>query len=502
MNSTNLPQGWTWTNLADIGTINPRSINKELPDHAEVTFIPMRCVNEMGMGMDVSIIKKYVEVKRGYTPFITGDLLVAKITPCMENGKVVIAGKLKNGIGYGSTEFHVIRFHQDIAKNFYYYLFLREDIRKDARSHMTGTAGQLRVPASFIQNLKVPLPPLPEQHRIVTKIEELFTQLDAGVASLKKVQAQLKRYRQAVLKAAFEGRLTQDWRKEHKGEVEPTDIVIKKIRDKYPRDEKEISKRLPLDESELFQLPEGWTWVQTQDICENITNGYTPTSDKLFEDAGEIPFIKVYNLTKNGTLDFTIKPSFISRETHDTELKRSAVYPEDVLMNIVGPPLGKISLVPELYPVWNINQAIVIYRTFPEYNRKVLLFALLSDMIQKWLQKRGKTTAGQTNYTITMSRSLPIPFPPLKEQKIIVEEIERHFSQIDYLENTITTCLRKAESLRQSILKQAFEGRLVPQDPNDEPASVLLERIRAEKAQLQTKTKSPKTSKRINKNAR
>jgi type I restriction enzyme S subunit len=165
-------------------------------------------------------------------------------------------------------------------------------------------------------------------------------------------------------------------------------------------------------------------------------------------------------------------------------------------MNIVGPPFGKISLVPDSFPEWNINQAIVIYRPFLEYKRKLFLYALLTEVIQKWLQKRGKATAGQYNYTITMSRSLPVPLPPIIEQSIILEEIERHFSQIDHLENTIITSLRQAETLRQSILKQAFEGKLVPQDPNDEPASVLLERIKAEKASRAAEGKKGKTLQR------
>lgn len=279
-------------------------------------------------------------------------------------------------------------------------------------------------------------------------------------------------------------------------EIEPAEILIARIKKKHPRNEKEISKRVPLIEKELFQLPKEWTWVCAQDVCENITNGYTPVADKMFEGTGEIPFIKVYNLTKNGALDFSIKPTFISRETHNTELKRSVVFPKDILMNIVGPPFGKVSLVPDYFPEWNINQAIVVYRTYPEYKRELFLYALLSETIQRWLQTRGKATAGQYNYTITMSRSLPVPLPPIIEQSIILEEIERHFSQIDHVEQTIENSLRQAETLRQSILKRAFEGKLVPQDPNDEPASVLLERIKAEKASRATEEKKGKTLQR------
>jgi type I restriction enzyme S subunit len=398
---------------------------------------------------------------------------------------------------------HIFKVKPYINKLFLFYLV---NAYIDSLKKKVHGTGMQHITKGKFEESPIPLPSAPEQIRIVSKIEELLTELDAGVASLKKVQAQLKRYRQAVLKAAFEGRLTQEWRKEHKGEIESADVLFKKIRKEHPCLEKEIAKRLPLDDSELFSLPNEWIWVQAQDVCENISNGYTPTADKLFEGDGDIPFIKVYNLTKTGAFDFSIKPTFICRKTHESELRRSAVYPDDILMSIVGPPMGKVSLVPESHDEWNINQAIVIYRTFPGYFRKLMLYVILSETIQKWLKKRGKTTAGQTNYTITMSRSLPVPLPPFEEQSIIVDEIERHFSQIDHIENIVETSFRQAETLRQSILKQAFEGKLVPQDPNDEPASILLERIKAEKARHVTeakkgKTLQPKSPKRKIKNA-
>jgi len=464
----NLPQGWTQIKFID--SIEKISLtDKKLKQSAYL---------EKG---DIPVVDQGQTLIGGYTN--RADLKITSIAPIIIFGDHTKVLKFVNfnfvAGAEGVKPFHAQPWYD--PKFLFYMLHVVDLPDKGYARHF-----------QYLERVVLPLPPLPEQHRIVTKIEELFTQLNAGVVSLKKVQVQLKRYRQAVLKAAFDGRLTQEWREEHKREIEPASVLFEKIKREYHRDEKEITKRLPLVEAELFQVPEEWIWVRAQDVCENITNGYTPTADKLFEGSGEIPFIKVYNLTKTGSLNFTVKPTFISRITHETELRRSAVYPQDVLMNIVGPPLGKVSLVPELHGEWNINQAMVIYRTFPQYSRKLILYVLLSETIQKWLQKRGKTTAGQTNYTITMSRSLPIPLPPLDEQSIIVNEIERHFSQIDHLEKTLENSLRQAETLRHSILKRAFEGKLVPQDPTDEPAFVLLERIKAERAHHMAEVKKGK----------
>lgn len=347
--------------------------------------------------------------------------------------------------------------------------------------------------------------PSREQLRIAQEIEKQFTRLEAAVTALGRVQANLKRYRAAVLKAACEGHLVPteaELALHERRSYEHGSALLNRIlgerrshRGAAPKTNRQAIGREPSDgivkpqyqepgfpdTKELAPLPEGWVWARAEQICDFITKGTTPAAEKLFADAGEVPYIKVYNLTNRGTLDFGVNPTFIARTTHDGELVRSRVFPNDVLMNIVGPPLGKVSIVPSEYPEWNINQAIAIFRPMPSFAVKYLSYCLLSETVLNWAIRRSKATAGQFNLTLQICRDLPVPVPPADEQRRIVSELERRLSVIEEMELQTSKDLTRAKYLRQAILKRAFEGNLVPQDTTDEPANVLLERIRAEK---------------------
>ncbi|HYC90463.1 MAG TPA: restriction endonuclease subunit S [Thermoanaerobaculia bacterium] len=310
----------------------------------------------------------------------------------------------------------------------------------------------------------MPLAPVPEQHRIVEAIESYFTRLDHAVATLERVQRNLKSYRASVLKAAVEGRLV------------PTEAELGRAEGRH------YDPATGLDVPDRSVLPDGWRRVSADAICGAVVSGSTPAADKLFSGDGEIPFIKVYNLTMTGQLDFTVKPAYVSKETHNGQLSRSRVYPGDVLTNIVGPPLGKVSVVSTEFPEWNINQAIAAFRPSEGVTTGWLRLVLMSAPAQTWLLGTAKTTTSQVNLAITNCRRLPIPLPPVREQVKIVSEADRLLSLTDETEADAGRQLLQIRRLRQSILKWAFEGRLVDQDPTDEPASVLLERIKAERA--------------------
>lgn len=358
--------------------------------------------------------------------------------------------------------------------------------------HLTGEA---------LSRVPFPLPPFAEQGRIVCKLDELLSDLDAGVAALERARSNLKKYRAAVLKAAVTGDLTDEWRAAHPDSEQAAsllDRIMTERRQKWEADQQAkfiASGKVPPkgwqdkysapptpEVGTLSPLPPSWKWAAALQICERVESGSTPSADKMTADAGEVPFIKVYNLTADGRLNFSYKPTFVSKETHLGQLARSRVLPGDVLMNIVGPPLGKVSLVPDDYAEWNMNQAVVLFRPLPGLLNRYLLLCLLSEEVLGWITRQAKATAGQFNISVSMSRELPIPMPPAAEQEVIVAEAERQLSAIVATENYITASLKRAGRLRQSILKEAFAGRLVPQDPTDEPASVLLQRIKAARA--------------------
>ena len=195
--------------LSEAVEINPKLDRSLLADDLDVSFVPMASVEALTGAIDVSTIRKYAEVKKGYTHFRDGDILFAKVTPCMENGKMAIARKLVNGVGFGSTEFHVLRPRAGVDARYIYNFVSSQTFRKEASGHMTGAVGLRRVPSAYLEEQLIPLPSIEQQCEIVAELEKQFSRLDEAVANLQRVKANLKRYKASVLKAAVEGRLVE-----------------------------------------------------------------------------------------------------------------------------------------------------------------------------------------------------------------------------------------------------------------------------------------------------
>lgn len=284
--------------------------------------------------------------------------------------------------------------------------------------------------------IKIPLPSLPEQHRIVSKIEELFTELDKGIEQLQTAQQQLNVYRQAVLKWAFEGKLTNE-----------------NVKD--------------------GELPKGWKTKSIEEVA-NVSTGVTPLrTNKAFWENGNIPWIT------SGALNnlFVVKAEEFITETafNETTLKLLPKHSLLVALYGEGKTRGKCS---ELLFETTTNQAIagVVLKNEFKNCRKYLKWFLIKNY-----NDIRKLAAGgvQPNLNLSIIKRTQFPFPDEKDMKRIIHEIESRLSVCDNIEETIAECLQQAEALRQSILKKAFEGKLVPQNPDDEPAAKLLERIRA-----------------------
>jgi type I restriction enzyme S subunit len=291
-----LPQGWAEVLLPEICILNPpKPPSDALAPEAPVTFVPMPAVDE-----DLGTITKpqtprFADVRKGYTAFQEEDVIMAKITPCMENGKAAVARNLENSLGFGSTEFHVFRSNGAALPEYIFQYIRQESYRHDAESEMTGSVGQKRVPVRFLEQTVLPLPPLPEQKRIITAVGYLSARLTLTRDRLAKAPKILKAFRQSVLAAACSGRLTQDWREKHQDTESATKFLIRirELREKRGISSKSrstLSEDKQFKEAEFYELPDSWVWCKVGDIA-TVGLGGTPSRKQLAYWGGKIPWV-------------------------------------------------------------------------------------------------------------------------------------------------------------------------------------------------------------------
>jgi type I restriction enzyme S subunit len=364
----------------------------------------------------------------------------------------------------------------------------------------------------FLEKSAMPLPPLAEQQRIVAKIEELFTKLDAGVGALKKIKAQLKRYRQAVLKYAFEGKLTEEWRAAHKGELEPASAVLERI--KKERGENAIvGARAPrsvllerirkgrgdrpvaptvVDRSDLPELPEGWVWTTFGQLVFDSQNGL---SKRQSNHGATTHVLRLADILNGRISPATPRDILLT----DDEVSKYGLHPGDLLCIRVN---GSANLVGRMITfsekqTWAFCDHFIRFRPLQQFvSPSFLHYFFNTQVARRHIEFGMVSSAGQNTVSQTTMNAAPVPYTHPLEQSKIVNEIERRFSIADEAEKVVEQSLKQAERLRQSILKKAFEGRLVSQDPSDEPAEKLLERIRQAKVGAGFKPAPTVTNKR------
>jgi len=362
-----------------------------------------------------------------------------------------------------------------------------------------------RVNFDQIGDFPVLLPPMNEQRRIVAKIEELFSELDKAVECLKTAREQLKVYRQALLKHAFEGKLTEQWRRENADKLESADELLARIQRERearyeaqvaewkedvkrweaegrvgrkpgkPREPKSYSKLEADTMSTLPALPQSWCWDKLGWVTTGVEYGTSSKSSK----SGTHPVIRMGNI-QNGKIDWEDLVF-----TSDPEEVRDYLLAEgDVLFNRTNSPelVGKSAVYLGERPAIFAGYLIRLNH-LPSVADSHYLNHFLNSHIAKKHGNSVKTDGvNQSNINGNKLSNYPFPYCGLPEQEELVRLLEAAVSSIDNTNKEIDGNIFRAEALRQSILKKAFSGQLVPQDPDDEPAGVLLERIAAEKA--------------------
>ena len=376
--------------LGEVCLINPKSC--ALRDDTEVSFVPMTKVGECGE-FDASEIKHYSEVKKGFTNFQNDDILFAKITPCMENGKGAIAQNMKNGVGFGSTEFHVLRPDTDkITSEWLYYLTTWKTFRQEAERNMTGSAGQKRVPKTFLKNYVVNLPEIDTQKnesKILRKVDDLI--------SLRKQQ---------------------------------------------------LAKLDELVKARFVEMFENSLWPNTSlnDICSEIVD--CPHSTPKYEGNLEHPAIRTTEI-KKGYIDWD-SMKYVSEEEYQKRIKSLKPVPGDIVYGREG-TYGNAAIIPDGYE-FCLGQRVMLFR--PNKTKCIsayVLYAILSDHVKRQADEKN-VGATVPHVNVADAKQFDVVLPPLSIQNQFAAFVER----VDQQKQTVQQSLEKLELMKKALMQEYF----------------------------------------------
>lgn len=383
-------------------------------------FYPSNTINE---------IEKYLLSENDLLISLTGNvgrvgLLTRDMLPAALNQRVSCIRILNKNVVF--------------FKYLYYYL-QQNAFERDCIKASNGVA-QLNLSTKWLENYQIFLPSLEEQQLIVTKIEELFSKLDKGVEELNKIKEQLKIYRQAVLKEAFSGKLTKNKK------------IERDVYSLYQSIKERNNKKFQSEEIQLYELPSGWMWVNIGDITDGVEYG----SSKKSQKSGLVPVLRMGNI-QNGAFDW----SDLAYSSDEDEINKYLLKNNDVLFNRTNSPelVGKTAIYKEERKAIFAGYLIRLNQ-YDVINAKYLNYYLNSFTAKMYGNLVKTDGVNQSNINGKKLCSYPFPLCTTEEQDIVVKEIEARLSVCDKIEQTVNESLQKAESLRQSILKQAFEGKL------------------------------------------
>lgn len=449
--SRQIPPSWAMAKLGDLITLNPKN---DAPAEIQAAFMPMAQLGTDYRSRPRFDVRPWAEIARPYVHFGEGDVLLAKITPCFENGKAGIARGLPNGIGAGSSEFFVCRPRTDaLIASWLLAWFKTPDFLASGAMEMTGSVGHKRVPKDFVLGSSIPLPPLAEQQRIADKLDAILARADTCRDRLDQVGPLLHRFRRSVYSSAIQGNLTSEWRSANAQEDD--------------------RQTLRLGE-EAVELPAGWRIAALRDLIRPDRPLCYGVVQPGVEDADGIPLIRVQDLDGLGVDKSSLRT--VSPEV-DRQYSRSRIASGDVLISVVG-TIGRVAMVPEGLQ-GNIARAIARVSCTAAVSPEWLTAWVRSPAVQWWLFNSSREVARKT-LNLSELADLPVAIPPRPEQEEAARRVAALIRHADTMQRRAESALDDVRRLVPGLLDRAFRGELVPQDPADQPAQALLDRLKTQ----------------------
>lgn len=495
-----LPESWVDVHLSEllatVHTTDPTS-----SPESEFTYIDIGSIdNAVGVVTSPKRLLGKDAPSRARQLVRKGDVLFSTVRPNLR----AIASVPAVSSPVASTGFCVLRPAAGVDSSYLYFLARSEEFIQQVLPLQRGVS----YPAVRDQDVlsqKVALAPTAEQTRIAEKLEELFTELDAGAAELLAAQKKLQQYRQSLLKSAVEGALTADWRAANPPQETGEALLARILQERRARWEgrqlarfeaqgnspprgwqKKYTEPVPPQTNYLPALPQGWTWASLGQLLESLSSGSRDWSP--YYDRGNCVFVMAQNV-RPWRPDFSFR-QFVDPPVGDRDRARSEVKKDDLLVTIVGANTGQVCRIHEEFVSHFVCQSVALLR---------LVHTDLSEFLNAVLNSEGHGQrqfremnygAGRPHLSFDQLESVCIPLPPCDEQVEIVRQVESALSATNQMESEFLLLRRQFIAQRQNILRAAFAGQLVPQDPTDEPASALLARIRAERATQATGKKT------------
>ena len=486
-----LPEGWVWCKLEDV--INDFQHGFACGARDDKGYVQLR-MNNIGLnGKIVSdkILKVPIErINLEKYNLRFGDILFNNTNSVELIGKTALFRDEIENCTYSN---HITRIRPDtrlIKSEFLLNLFIIEYNNGLFRMMCHRFVGQAGISREKLLKHAICLPPLNEQQRIVAKLEALRAQVNTSKDHLAKVPPFIKQFRQSVLAAACSGRLTEDWRREHPDVTPAMELLENIFRRRLDEADTPTKKQRISDiysyqeEQDSVLLPPGWEYIALDELCKSFQYG----SSKKSMPEGKIPVLRMGNL-QNGEIDW----NDLVYTSNEEEIEKYSLEPGTVLFNRTNSPelVGKTAIYRGERPAIFAGYLIRI-NNYQELDSEYLNYCLNTTQEKEHCLRVKTDGVSQSNINAQKLGKFEIPFCSLEEQQEIVRRVDTLFKVVKSIEDRYNKANSQVDNLTQSLLSKAFRGELVPQDPNDEPASVLLERIKKERAEQEEMKKAQK----------